>query len=228
MNLVDRLLVIVVKYNGLLLEGLKNTLILTIVSFIIGFLIGLPASLARVYGSKPLKWLSTVYVELIRGTPMMVQLFFVYFALPQFGITLDPLTAAFLGMGLNSGAYQAEYFRSAIMAIPRGQWEAALSIGMTKFQAFMYIIAPQALRISIPAWTNELAIVLKDTSIAYAIGVSEIFTQAIHVAQATLDYFTPLVIIAVIYFTITSTVNHILNRLHRKYMVPGLGGGVER
>jgi len=216
------------RYVTVILSGLSYTAILTIGGLIIGLILGLFLSFLEVFMSKPISSIASAIGQIIRGIPLIVIFFILYFGLTELGINLTPTLAAILGLGIRSGAYQSQIFRSSIEAIGKGQWEAALSIGMTRVQAFTNIIIPQVLRISIPAWTNELAIVLKDTSIAYAVGVSEIFTQAIHVAQATSDYLTPLSIVALIYFIITFSINRVLNRIYRKYMVPGLGGGVER
>ena len=210
------------EYSPLLLEGIKNTLLLTIVSFTIGFVLGLPTAVTRVYAPRPLRWLAAIYVELIRGTPMIVQLFLVYFALPQLGITLDPLTAAFLGMGINSGAYQAEYFRSAIGAVSRGQWEAALSIGMTKMQTIRYVVLPQALRTVIPAWTNELVYLLKYSSIAYFITVMELVYAGKIIGTRTFKYLEVYVIISIIYLVFAILFMKISRKIEEHVAIPGL------
>ncbi len=114
----------------MLLQGFEITLILAAAGFLLGFVIGIPVALAETYGSRLVRWLAIGYVELIRGTPMLVQLFIIYYALPQVDIKFDAMTAAIIGLGINSGAYQAEYFRGSIKSIPSGQMDAALSIGM--------------------------------------------------------------------------------------------------
>ncbi len=222
MELLESYAYILEKYYPLLLEGLKNTLLLTGVSFVLGFMIGLPLALARIYGPRPLKWLATAFIELIRGTPMIVQLFIVYYALPQLGIVLSALAAAFLGMGINSGAYQAEYFRGAIRSIPSGQMEAALSLGMTRLQAIRYVILPQALRVVIPAWTNELVYLLKYSSVAYFLTVVELVYAGKIIGARTFKYLEVYTIIALIYLVFALAFMKISRRIEEKVAIPGL------
>ncbi|RLG89502.1 MAG: amino acid ABC transporter permease [Thermoprotei archaeon] len=216
----------VLHYVPVILSGLTYTGLLTIGGVGIGFFLGLLLAFAEVYGPKPLSVLASSIGQIIRGIPLIALFFVIFFGLPEIGINLSPTMSAILGLAIRSAAYQSQIFRSAIESIGIGQWEAALSIGMTRFQAFINVIAPQAIRIAIPSWGNEFTIVLKDTSIAYAIGVTEMFTQAIHVAQVTLDYFTTLAIVALVYFVLTSCVSAVLNKLYTKHRIPGLGGGV--
>ncbi len=221
-ELFESYIYILEKYYPLLLEGLKNTLLLTAVSFVLGFMIGLPLALARVYGPRPLRWLATAFIELIRGTPMIVQLFIAYYALPQLGIVLSALAAAFLGMGINSGAYQAEYFRGAIRSIPSGQMEAALSLGMSKLQAIRYIILPQALRVVIPAWTNELVYLLKYSSVAYFLTVVELVYAGKIIGARTFKYLEVYTIIALIYLGIALAFMKAYRRIEERVAIPGL------
>ena len=152
-----------------------------------GFVIGLLAALARVYGGRYLKAISILYIELFRGTPLLVQLFLIYFGLPDLGITLDRMTAAYIAMSLNSGAYQAEYFRGAIQSIGSGQMMAARAIGLKRSQAIWNIILPQALRMVIPAWSNEPVSLLKSSAVAFLIAVPDLMTQAKSIAARTYD-----------------------------------------
>ena len=215
----------VIEYLPLLLSGLVNTVILTLGSMGLGLLVGALLAFAEVYGPKPISVIASSIEQVLRGIPLIVILFIIFFGLPELGITLPPVPSAILGIGLISGSYQSQIIRSAIEGIGMKQWEAALSIGMTRFQAFTNIILPQAVRIMLPGWVNEFTIVLKDTSIAYAIGVTELFTQAIHIAQATSDYLSVLLIIALIYLAITSLVSTAFNYLYeRRLRIPGLGG----
>ncbi|RLE45931.1 MAG: amino acid ABC transporter permease, partial [Candidatus Methanomethylicota archaeon] len=171
---IENFLYVLLKYGPHLVNGLENTIIITILSFTIGFLLGLPLSILRVYAPKPLSLISIAYIELIRGTPMVVQLFIIYYGLPSAGIVkLTPLQAAIIGIGINSAAYQAEYFRTALKAIRSEQIEAALSLGMTRLQTIRYVVLPQAFRIVLPAWTNELIYLLKYSSIAMLVTVME-------------------------------------------------------
>ena len=157
-----------------LIEGLYVTLFLTLISLIAGFFLGIGLALGRVYGNKIVKAICVGYIEIIRGTPLLVQLFILYFGFPWIGIILSPIVAAPLGLSLNSGAYQAEYLRGAMQSIPSGQMLAARTVGMGKLKSIKNIILPQALRISIPAWSNELIYLLKYTSIVYIIQVREL------------------------------------------------------
>jgi len=127
-----------------LLQGTIVTIELTLIAILIGFLIGIPVAMGRVYGNKFIYVLCTFFVEIIRGTPLLTQLFILYFGLPSVGIMLSPFTAAYIGMGINSGAYQAEYFRGAIQSVKREQLIAAYSIGMNQIQAIRHIILPQS------------------------------------------------------------------------------------
>lgn len=221
MGFFDEVVNIIYVYYPMFLEGLKNTLILTFTSYTMGFILGFLIAIGRVYGPRPLRYTLLSYVELIRGTPMLLQLFIVYYALPEVGIKLDPLTAAFLGMGLNSAAYQSEYLRSSIKAVPRGQWEAALSIGMTNWQAMTSIIAPIALRSSIPALTNELVYLLKYSSLAYFLTVIELVYAGKIIGAATFAYLQIYTIIAIIYFALSYIMMRIMKIIEKKTMIPG-------
>jgi len=212
-------------YIPVILSGLPNTLILAFGGFGIGLVFGMLLAFLEIYAPKPIASLATVIEETIRGIPLLVIMFIVFLGLPSIGLKLIPVHAAIVSIGLRSLAYQSQIIRSAISTIPSGQLEAALAIGMTKSQAFIYIIVPQAVRIAVPGLVNQFTIDLKDTSIAYAIGVAEIFTQAVHVAQVILDYLSPLLFVGIIYFVLTFAISHVSERFYRKYSIPGLGGG---
>ncbi len=217
-----RVVEIFVEHYQLFLEGLRNTLILTATSFIMGLALGLLIAIGRVYGQRLLRLLLAGYVEVIRGTPMLLQLFLVYYALPRLGILLSPLLAAFLGMGLNSAAYQSEYLRSSIRAVPRGQWEAALSIGMTRWQAITSIVLPIALRTSIPALTNELVYLLKYSSIAYFLTVVELVYAGKIIGAETFAYLEVYTIIALTYLAFSLAITRSMRLLEKKTAIPGL------
>ncbi|MBC7190714.1 amino acid ABC transporter permease [Candidatus Aerophobetes bacterium] len=204
-----------------LFEGTLVTLQLTGTAISLGFAMGIFLALGRLYGKGPLKAFCKGYIEFFRGTPLLVQLFIVYYGLPRYGIRVSSTLAAFLGLGLNSAAYQAEYFRGAIQSIPEGQMMAARAIGMTKFQAIFNIILPQALRLSIPPWSNEYSSVLKDTSLAYAVGVIELVREGRYIIVRTFEPMLVYITIALIYFILTYTGNKILSFLEKKLEVPG-------
>ncbi len=222
MSFLYRVVEVLVEYNQLFLEGLRNTLILTATSFTMGLALGLLIAVGRVYGPRPLRMLLAGYVEVIRGTPMLLQLFLVYYALPRLGVLLPPLLAALLGMGLNSAAYQSEYLRSSIRAVPRGQWEAALSLGMTRWQAISSIVLPIALRTSLPALTNELVYLLKYSSIAYFLTVVELVYAGKIIGAETFAYLEVYTIIALTYLAFSLAITRGMRLLEKKIMIPGL------
>jgi polar amino acid transport system permease protein len=151
--------------------------------------------------------------------------FLLYYSLPQVGITLTPAVAAALGLGLRSGGYQSQIFRSTVESLGIGQTEAALSIGMNRFAAYRYVLLPQALRLSIPAWSNEFTIVLKDTSMAYALGVTELLKEAANIVAITLQPLGVYLIVAAMYFVASTAINRTMNVLYTRWKIPGLGGG---
>lgn len=213
------------EYLPVIFSGITNTLVLTFAGIALGFALGIPLAFAEVLGPGPVRSAAMWAGRVIRGIPLLVLLFMIFFGFPNLGITLPPLPSAILAIGIRSGAYQAQLFRGAIEGVGYGQLEAALSIGLTRWGAFKNVVLPQALRLVIPGWVNEFTIVLKDTSLAYAIGVTEVFTQAVHVAQVILDYLTPLLVVATIYFTITFTASRLAEAVYRRVAIPGLGGG---
>lgn len=215
------LLLILKQSAPALLEGLGVTMFLTFFSITFGFFLGIFLALGRVYGNKVIYWLTTSFIEIIRGTPLLVQLFILYYGLPPYGIKLAPLTAAVIGFSINSGAYQAEYLRGSIQSISSGQMRAALSIGMTKWQGVRYIILPQALRRVIPAWTNEFIYLLKYTSLAYIIGAPEMMAQAKFVASRNYEFFKVYLITAVIYLVVVVAFTHFFSWVEARVKVPG-------
>jgi polar amino acid transport system permease protein len=206
-----------------LLNGLYITLFLTFISLALGFILGLILALGRVYGKTIISGICAGYIEIIRGTPLLVQLFILYFGFPQVGISLDPLNAALIGFSLNSGAYQAEYLRGSIQSIESGQMVAARSLGMTKIKAIGNIILPQALRISIPAWSNELIYLVKYTSLAYIIQVREITAEGKFIAAHSFRYLEIFAIIAIIYLVLTFIFTEVIDRIEQKVRIPSMG-----
>ncbi|BCQ46542.1 L-cystine ABC transporter permease [Erwinia rhapontici] len=155
----------------MLYAGVTFTIPLTLVSFALGLSLGFIVALARLYGPKPLQYIVRFYVWLIRGTPLLVQLFLIFYALPGVGITLDAFPAAVIGFTLNIGAYTSEVIRATLLSVPKGQWEAAHSISMSWVQALRRIIIPQAARIAVPPLSNTFISLVKDTSLASVITV---------------------------------------------------------
>lgn len=206
-----------------LLDGLSITLFLTFISLFFGFLLGVVLALGRVYAPRILSYLCIGYIEIIRGTPLLVQLFILYFGLPSVGFRLSPLMAAVIGLSLNSGAYQAEYLRGSIQSIKSGQMIAARTLGMTKLQAIAHVILPQAFRTSIPAWSNELIYLLKYTSIAYIIQVVELTAEGKFIAAETFRYLEIFTMIAIIYLLFTFLFTEIIDQIEQRIRIPGLG-----
>lgn len=207
-----------------LAQGLTVTLEITATCIAIGIVLGLILAIGRVYGRHVFYWLSSAYVQFFRGTPLLVQLLTIYYGLPTWGIKLSPFLAGILALGLNTAAYQAEYFRGAIQAIKAGQMMAARSIGMTLPLSIRYVILPQALRLVIPPWSNELILMLKYSSIVYMATVMDLMGVGKTIAAKTFRYFEIFIIVALIYLAIVLIVSRLLRLLERRVRVPGLGG----
>ncbi|MGY4707031.1 amino acid ABC transporter permease [Candidatus Bipolaricaulota sp. J31] len=202
-----------------LLAGVEVTVELTAICIAAGFVLGWLLALGRIYGGRVAFAVCTGYIEFVRGTPLLVQLFFLYYGLPDVGVVLPPLLAAGIAMGLNTAAYQAEYFRGAIRSIPRGQVEAAYALGMSRLQAFRYIVFPQAMRIVMPAWSNELIYMLKYSSLAFVVGVPELMGRANLLAARNFRYFELYLIVAAIYVCLVWIVGGSLSLLERRLKV---------
>jgi polar amino acid transport system permease protein len=206
-----------------LMNGLANTFLLTFVAITTGFFVGLSLALGRIYGKKTINWFCIGYIEVIRGTPLLVQLFIIYFGLPSIGVLFTPLQAALIGLAINSGAYQAEYLRGSIQSIESGQMIAARSLGMSRIQSIQHVILPQALRISIPAWSNEFIYLLQYSSIAYIIQVSELTAEGKFIAAHTFRYLEIFAMIAIIYLILTIVSTEIIDRIAKRLSIPGIG-----
>jgi polar amino acid transport system permease protein len=216
-----------VQYVPIILSALSNTLILAFFSFGLATVLGIVMAFAEVFTSKTILIIVSWVARVLRGVPLILSIFLVFYGLPKLGLTLPPLYAAILGIAIVDAGYQEQIFRGAIKAVSNRQLEAAYSLGLTRASAFLYVVLPQAFRMALPSWINDFTIVLKDTSIAYAIGVVEMFTQAIHVAQVIMDYMWPLVFVALIYLAICYPLSMLSNYLHGKLKMMGmLGSGV--
>jgi len=166
------------------------TVLIAFGAMFIALILGMPLAIGQWKGPRALQWLCTVYVEFFRGTPVLVQLLFLYFGLPTIGLAMPGWLTALIGLGLNYAAYESQIYRAALQAIPRGQWEAAYLLGMNPLLAFRRIILPQAFRIALPPMTNDFVSLFKDTSVAYAISVWEL---ALLVARDTIVLPLPLI-----------------------------------
>lgn len=211
------------RFGGMLFKGFMLTMEITLFAILIGILLGFTLAVMKIYGAKPLKWLATGYIELIRGTPMIVQLFIIYFGLPSSGLVrFTPMQAAVIGMGLNSAAYQAEYFRTAFLAIPTGQTDAALSLGMTRTGLIFNILIPQILRIVIPSWTNELIALTQYSSLAMVLTVMELTSVAKYIGSKTFLYIQAFSLASVIYLAISLVLTRLMLFFERKLSIPGV------
>ncbi len=231
------------------MNGAKTTLALSVVTVALGLVFGVILALLRLskfeplhFLSKgkfakiwplykiahfnPLSFLSLAYVEFMRGTPMMVQIFFIFYALPQLGLRIPQIpnlpfdfpryASGVLAMSLNSGAYVAEIIRAGIQAVPKGQMEAARSLGMSAGQAMRYTILPQAFRNILPALGNEFVTVIKESSIVMIIGISELMFNTSQTYSSSFRYFESLIVCALVYFVMTFTTSRILAVIERR------------
>ena len=189
-------------YVPLLAQGAVTTVQLSLLSMLFAVLLGLALALMKLYGPWPVSMLATLYVEFIRGSPLLIQLFFIFYGLPTVGIKLQPFTAAVLGLALNYAAYEAEVYRAGIQAIPHAQMEAAFALGMTRWQALRHIIIPQALRLVLPPTTNDFIALLKDSSLVSVITMVELTRVYGQLAASTYDYLGIGVLTALMYVLI--------------------------
>jgi len=221
-------------------KGIVITLQVSAVALVLGVLAGLPAAIARVYAPRWLRWLAIAYIEAFRGTPLLVQLFIIYYGLPDLArllenlglpsqwLVLENIVAAYIALGLNSGAYQAEYFRGAIQAIGHGQMMAARAMGMTRLQAIVTIVLPQALRLALPAWSNEVAYMVKYSSVIFIIAVPDLMARGQFIISR---YYIPmeiLLLVGAIYLVMVLGIATLVGRLERRLRIPGLELEVER
>ncbi|MFC2949577.1 amino acid ABC transporter permease [Virgibacillus sediminis] len=199
------------------LEGLPVTLLIAVSGMAIGLVLGLFLALARGSQRLLLRWPSRIYISFMRGTPMLVFLFILYFGLPVVGIEFNAITAAILGFSLNSAAYIAEIDRSSLNSIDRGQWESAKALNIGYWTALRKIILPQATRIAIPPLTNVFMDIVKATSLAAVITVPELFQKTQIVAGREFDAMTMYLLVAFIYWPVCIVIGFIQERLEKRY-----------
>jgi polar amino acid transport system permease protein len=204
-------------------QGLVVSLLLILPSAVLGLFLGISAASLRVYGPSWVRWLAAAYIGAFRGTPLVVQLFVLYFGLPNLGVYLTPYTAAVLGFSLCGGAYHAEYIRGGLQSIKKGQLQAAQALGFAHWKAILHIILPQAMRRALPGCGNELIYLIKYSSLAYIITCIELTGQAKNLASSSFR-FTEVFIVAGVYYLVLVTLATLgLQKLERQLQVPGFG-----
>ena len=217
------------RVGSLLLKGMLTTVEVTILSLAIALVIGLLSCLMGMSKIKPLTWISKFYIWIIRGTPFIVQLFIIYFSIPQLmripfpGFKITPFIAATITLALNAGAYISEIFRGGINAIDKGQMEAARSLGLSKSRAMIKVILPQAFRISVPSLCNQFIITLKDSSLASTIALEEIVFQGKLYADSTYQMFATYIMIGLAYLVIITVLSAGIKVIERRLDVGNKG-----
>lgn len=203
-----------------LLTGIKFTLLLTLYGTALALLVAVPLSMIRTSRlPAAVRFFAAAYVEILRGTPLLLQLFYVYFVLPQFGIQLSPLAAGTVTLGLNYAAYISEVFRAAILAVDQSQWEAASTLGMPKLLTWRRVILPQAARIALPGLGNYVVAMFKDTALTATISVTDLLFTGQIIAQQTFNYVEIYSVIFVLYFIISYPASVGLRLLERRLRV---------
>ena len=193
---------LVERYLGWMPEIIKAagmTLVISILSMILAIIVGLWIALTRVYAPSPISLLAVGYIELIRGTPLLIQIYFIFYALPSLGVKIEPVIAGVVSLGLNYAAYEAENYRAGLFSVPKGQMEAAISLGMTRTQALRHVVIPQAVRLVIPPVTNDFISLLKDSSLVSLITIVELTKTYYQISSMYFDFIIPGIIIAVMY-----------------------------
>ena len=205
-----------------LIQGSFTTVVIVVGAMFLGLGLGLAMACGMVYGRRWVRLVVGFYVWFFQGVPVLVLLFLFYFGLFNFmGLTLTAVAAVTIVLGMTTAAYQANIFRGAILSIPNGQFKAASALGMGNVQAILYIVLPQALRISIPAWSNEFSIILKDSALAFVIGAPEIMARTQFVASRTYQHLPLYITAGILYFILTGSGVKGLRALETKVRIPG-------
>ncbi|WP_372968429.1 amino acid ABC transporter permease [Microbacterium sp.] len=198
------------------LAGVTVTVPLALVSFAFGLVLAIGAALMRISVNPVLSGIARFYISIIRGTPMIVQLFVIFYGLGSIGLKLDPWTSAIIALSLNVGGYGAEVVRAAILSVPKGQWEAAYTVGMNRTRTLTRVILPQAARVSVPPLSNTFISLVKDTSLASLILVTELFKVAQQIAAATLQFMVVYLAAALVYWVICLVLSFGQSALERR------------
>jgi polar amino acid transport system permease protein len=199
-----------------LLQGARLTLAIALLGSVLAIFAATVAALAKMYGPAPLRWLAVSYIEIFRGTSALVQLFWLFFVLPHFGISLEPFTVAVLALGLNIGAYGAEVVRGAVSSVARGQWEASTALNMTRGQALRRIILPQAFIAMIPPWGNLLIELLKSTALVSLITLGDLAFKAQQMNQTTMKTIPIFTLVLLIYLAMSLSITIGMRMLEAK------------
>jgi polar amino acid transport system permease protein len=209
----------IIKSLPFLLEGSIMTIQLTLIIIFAGTILGIINALLKLTRNMFMVSLSTLYTWIFRGTPMILQLFFFYYALPMMGVTLSPFAAAVIGLSLNCGAYMAEIIRGGIISIDKGQFEASKALGFTYFQTMKKIILPQTVRIIIPSVGNEFITILKDTSLVSTIAMVELMRSAVQISSTTFKYTEMLLAAGLLYLIMTTVFTSVFSLIEKKLSV---------
>ncbi len=205
--------ILVSSFWPMLKAGLKFSIPLTLITFTLGLILAFIVAMTRLYGNKFFARIAQVYVWIFRGTPLLVQLFIIFYGLPSAGLTIGNFTSAAIGFTLNVGAYASETLRGAILGVPKGQWEAAKSLGFSFWKSFFRIIFPQAMRTAIPPLSNTFISLVKDTSLAASITVTELFQVAQQITARTYEPLWLYIEAAFIYLMISTLLTYIQQRV---------------
>jgi len=200
----------------LVVQGLLMTVMLGVTSFVLGSTVGALVALARISGVRTLRTLAMIYVSIFRGTPLLIQIMVIYFGLPQLGLRIPPVPSAILALTLFSAAYLSENFRAGILAIDKGQWEAAEAMGMPYWRVMRRIVFPQAVRVALPPVGSRFIALMKDTSLASVVTVTELTRVAESVGTSTFRYMEALLVVGAVYWLINTSLQLVQQPLERR------------
>lgn len=215
---------VIPEYFWFLMAGALLTVLIAAISIALGFAGGILIGMGRISNNFLIHGVTTCYVEAFRGTPLLIQIFLIFFGLPSVGIYFDPIPAGILALSLNSAAYQAEIFRGGVQSISKGQMEASRAMGMSYNQTLFNVVIPQGLRNALPAYTNEFITLIKDSSLVSIIGVMELTQRGRIVIGYTFQPFVVFIFIAILYFIMTYATSRVLRQVERKKAIPGMIG----
>ena len=206
-----------------LMQGLTVTVKVSFGAFVLAMLIGTVVGIARVESKNANRWLSP-YVEIFRGTPLLIQLFFIYYGLPSIGLTMDNYTAGVIGLGLNGGAYISEIVRGALFAVTKGQYEAGIALGLSWVQCMVHIVVPQAGRVALPSMVNAFSSLLKDSSLVSVLAITELTRVSQLIYTRTFRAFEVYLAVGALYFVMIYSVSILARVMERKLNTPGSNG----